>query len=664
MRKKRQNKVKKVLFNVPFIAFIVFGTLIFLYVGSRNRIDKTWLMLDSVLVANNVIVDKYSPQGDTLEILDYYDALNEYNCSKYKIINTEQRKCGFAQLYYYYHKGEKDIEPFVEWFNRPFYPTWPTEKIHLIIDSLLHIADKEIIRKKLKEDSIFYHSKRQTFSKIINKQQEDTLIDNDKFGKLSKFDSLLNKMQKKSMEHLSGKDSLAYHSKRKKLLNKLSKLTRKRIVINGVTGSGKTTFVTNFAKFVTGRDDRIFRLQFVQRMEVEYHKRWVGYYDTDGFHPGKLLRIFEQCNNAPNHNYVLILDDIDKIPPATFFGSDIWTELNNSKETVFIEGYDKEINIPDNLFIISVIHEGASSVQELSDEHLRRLSGDQRTKIDIMPDYKELFLYLQGKYLDKEISATQIKRMLYLFIKINNYIKDDKNYGPGLTLGQWSTIRKLRSPEQIPEFVDAFVEHINSFKPKVKLHKRDLERFVVATKNHGYLPNSSLLNDLYIALDKTGIFAELVVALSFALASAIAGWIFILRKRKLITKLQTDLYDTVDKFGSGNFEYEEATERILDTKSQIEELIAEKRIKHDEAVYLLLFIEDHLKKIEELKKVHSTTDKFRESFKEFTKDGMVDENEYKILKSFLENIKDNLPTQVFYQLKNELDRIYAQSKKK
>lgn len=165
-------------------------------------------------------------------------------------------------------------------------------------------------------------------------------------------------------------------------------LIHNKFIINGVTGSGKTTLVNNKAKIISGSPKRIIKLQCVENMEIEYHKRWVGYYDKGKFYPGKLLGMLEKAKQDPSNNYVFILDDLDKIPPVTFFGSELWQLLDSESGSTTIDGYNKTISLTKNFFLISVTHQSINSIYSFSDEQIRRLGKFW----DIKPDYEELLL--------------------------------------------------------------------------------------------------------------------------------------------------------------------------------------------------------------------------------------------------------------------------------
>lgn len=434
----------------------------------------------------------------------------------------------------------------------------------------------------------------------------------------------------------------------------------RKFVINGVTGTGKTTFVDLTAKLLAGHPDRIVKLQCVEHMEIEYHKRWIGYYEKEKFIPGKLLKLIEAAKNNPEDKYVFILDDLDNIPPATFFGSEIWIELNNEVEKTFIEGYDKEIYFPDNLFLISVTHISADSKYNFSDEEKRRLG----YFYDLKPNYEEFLLYIKEKKFKDQINIPvgHIKKLIYSFIKINELINNNTNYGPGFVLGQWSTLRHNIKPEDFNKFIDAFVQHINSFNPVRKFLISDLEDIIETTENSGKVPYTNLFYKVYRGLLDTGVFAELSVAILFTIFSVVFGWFLFFKKRFMINKIQNKLFQVSDDYTSSRVDYDETMKKMFEIKTNIFDLVSKRQIKHDEAIFLILYIEDQIDKIEKFHEVNEVTKDLQIKFKEYMADGIIDEKEHNLLHKFLDSVKSSIKPDVYYRLLNEIDTLYKKSK--
>lgn len=458
-------------------------------------------------------------------------------------------------------------------------------------------------------------------------------------------------------------------------------IAKKKVVISGVSGSGKTTVVDNLAKFIAGSYDRIYRLQCVEEMGVEYHKIWIGYYDNEGFHKGKLLEVFEKCGEEPNQNYVFILDDFDKIYPATFFGAEIWEELDEPKKRNYIEGYPNEIEIPQNFYLICVTHEGESNIVELNDEHYRRLG----EVIFLKPNYIEFMLYLKNKYFmldnivkryidyinnsffpgnkiienSNNLSLQHIKNLLYFFEKANQHIT--QKYGLGLSLGQWSSVRKYYKEKDFENFIDCFVKHINGFKVKPEITQEEFEFIVYTINNNGYIKNSSFMMNLFKQIYESGVFAEGVVALAFALITGISGWFLIIRKRRITKSLLNNIVSDVNLYKENKVDYETIYSRLIKYKQDLEELLIKEKLKPEIVNFLFHYIKEQIELVDKINELNRSSSDFLKMLNEFMQDNKITEAEYKVLHMFLESIKGTISNEVYFRLKNYIEEHRVRS---
>ena len=433
-------------------------------------------------------------------------------------------------------------------------------------------------------------------------------------------------------------------------------LKSKKIIISGVTGAGKSTLIDKLSKYITGNENRIFKLNCTEKMEVEYHKQWIGSLEGGKFVKGKLLEIFEQCRREPDNKFNLVLDDFDKIYPSTFFGSEIWNEMDSPSDKNVIDGYG-EVSIPDNFYLISVTHTGVSNVIELNNEHFRRLG----ESYPLNADMNELLLYIMERTQKKKLNLdyNHTKRILYSFYKINKLI--EQKYGIDYSLGQWSTLKSYLKPEDFNKFINAFIDHVNAFKPKDELTVNTLAPIDYTVKNNGLLDDSSFFDDLYLYLLKTGLFSEIIVALMAALISGILGWIFFQKKKKLLDQFQFEVFAIAENFRQEKITYDEAMMQAVAKKRLLEELILKKKIKYEEITFLFMFIEEQITKIGDLNKMSSVTREFNATFDEFMKDGVLDEDEYIKLKKFLENLRPAISPEIYYSLKEKITNLRNQS---
>lgn len=528
-----------------------------------------------------------------------------------------------------------------EWENK-ISPFWLQLDTILICNGITDGYDSLTIEKSLEKQNIYK----------INTLQDNFNYLTTRYNSFHK-DSL----DVDSMKKFVGKPLLWNIKKIDLIFDTLAKA--KKFIVNGVTGTGKSTFVDIASQLLAGNTERVVPLRCVENMEVEYHKRWIGYYENKKFIPGKLLEYLAIAKRNPNNYYVFILDDLDKIPPATFFGSEIWAELNDADEKTFIEGYGEEIYFPNNFFLLSVTHTSADSKVNFSDEEKRRLG----FFYDLKPNYEEFLLYLKEKNIKDKLAlgSSHMKKLIFAFVKINELINNDTNYGPGFVLGQWSTLRKKIKPEEFDDFVNVFIQHIDSFNPNRKFLRSDLSDILETIESNGRMPKTSDLYLVYRNLLDTGIFAELTVAVVFALFSALFGWFFFFKKRFLMNKIQNRLFIISENYTSSKADFDETLKQMLQMKSDIFQLVGKRQIKHDEAIFLLLYIDDQIDKIEKFHEVNRVTANLQSKFKEFMSDGVIDEREHKLLHKFLDSVKNSVKPDVYYRLSAEIDSLYKKS---
>jgi hypothetical protein len=403
---------------------------------------------------------------------------------------------------------------------------------------------------------------------------------------------------------------------------------------------------------ITGNHGRIHNLQCVENMDVEYHKEWVGSRIAGRLYEGKILRLFRQCVDEPEDKFVLILDDFDKIYPSTFFGSELWSEMDNPADSNYIEGWG-EVSIPKNFYLICVTHIGVGNVIEFNDEHFRRLGEEHH----IPPDVNEMIIYFreQNEKGKLKLVPEQLKKVLYFFSKANEYIS--QKYGDSYALGQWSTIRKNLKPEQWESFINCFITHVNAFKPADDLHEEDFRPIIYTIETDGKIMNSNFFWWMYKELLDTGIFSELTVGIGFAVLSGLFGWFVIFRRRNFIKNLHVELLGIVDQFKTGSITHDEALEGIIRKKQDIEDLILNRKIRYEEVTYLLMFINDQLKAIDDINNTRNVSGDFYKIFDEYASDGVIDEKEYIKLTRFLDNIRGALNPEVYYTIKSKIESM-------
>jgi hypothetical protein len=428
----------------------------------------------------------------------------------------------------------------------------------------------------------------------------------------------------------------------------------KRMLVLRVTGSGRSSLLDRLAKFFAVDDEHIITLYCVPQLEVEYHKQWIGYTDNGIFHKGKLLEFFEEANADPQHNFVMIIDDIDLIYPNTFFGAEIWNELENPDYNNEIEGYDIPITIPNNFYLITTTKTGQGNVIKFNDEHYRRLSPNG--VFEVYPDSVEFLLYLKRKFENEpdSIKVNHVRKVLYSFIRINNTICN--NVGKGYMLGQWSTIRKSIHPEEFDDFTNKFVLHINALNPDIVFSDKDIADVIFSSKNNGELRRTNFYAKSYDFFYESGIFSEASVAIIFLLLSSIFGYLLFLRRKHLIRDYVLKVYQFSEDFENGKIQYEDAIQYISDIRKEIDNLAMKRKINYTESLFIYNLMNERGKMITESK---NTEEIYNRMFETFMQDQSISKKEYNKLKDLIEKSRSKISEKYYKELINRLKEIEA-----
>ena len=463
-------------------------------------------------------------------------------------------------------------------------------------------------------------------------------------------------------------------------LNNFSK--NKRVILSGVSGSGNSTLSDRVANLFAVEKDRILYLRCVEQMSVEYNKLYIGYYEDKKFIKGKLLELFDKCYKDTLHNYVFIIDDIDKIYPSTLFGSALWSEMDNPEYENPIDGYTDDIKIPSNLFLLSITHKGVGSTVELNAEHFRRLTNDNPYFIG--SDYVELFLgfredtikkikkssdlndknkkeiieKFKNSILDKAYKDS-IQKVLYFFAKANQIIEE--KYAPSYVLGQWSALKKIKKPVQLEKAMNIFIEHVNAFSPKEQFTSKDFKPVFYTIKNNGLMEHSNMIYSLYLFLLDIGVLNDVGMTIMLAIISAIIG-IYAFRKKKIFIKnILNSAIQPVNKYKDKEISFDEAKGTLLLVHENIEKYIIAKKLNFSEANFLLLTIGEQLKYLENKNQLETASVDLKKMFDEFMEDGKLNEKEHKMLIHFLDGKRSTVSLETYENLRKQIDETYMMS---
>jgi hypothetical protein len=476
--------------------------------------------------------------------------------------------------------------------------------------------------------------------------------------KIPELDSAFRNVQRDtSLYHISSYDLISepfpLTMEYRKFINAVDFLyANKRMLVLGVTGSGRSTMLDRLSKFLAVDPDRILTLSCVPKLEVEYHKQWIGYVDNGVFYKGKLLQFMEEARADSLHNYVMIIDDIDLIYPNTFFGADIWNELENENYEHVIEGYDNSITLPDNFFLITTTKTGPGSIIKFNDEHYRRLSPNG--VLEVYPDSVEFMLYLKRKFADTtpQFANENIRKCLYSFIQLNNIIKNQ--FGRGYTLGQWSTIRKSVNPEDYDEFVNKFVLHVNALNPEAFFDEKSVKEVVYSANNNGIIRRTNFYARIYDFFYQSGIFSEASVAIIFLLISSVFGYIFYVRRRNIIRGYVLRVYRISEAFENAEINYKSAIKEIQEIRTEVDHLAMQKKINYTESLFIYNLIRDRSAMMSESKE---TEEVYNRMFETFMEDNMISEKEFEKLSRVIERSRNKISENYYQELRKKLQLI-------
>lgn len=455
----------------------------------------------------------------------------------------------------------------------------------------------------------------------------------------------------------------------------------KKVFLNGVTGSGNSTLSNRIANLVAADSSRILYLPCVEQMSVEYNKQYIGYYEGPRFVKGKLLDFFERCVKDSLHNYVFIVDAIDKIYPSTLFGAALWSELDNPEIVNAIEGYSSDIRIPSNFFLLSISHKGVGSTVELNAEHFRRLTHDGPFYIG--PDYKELLLALKddtikrirksGRVSEKEKEERirtirnneftpeyqdSLRMVLFCFAKSNQLIEE--KYSGSHMLGQWSPWRKVKGPVSLKRMQTLLIDHVNAFRPKTFLAGEDFKPMNYSINHGGKQADSYFFYTVFLEAKSYGFISEIGVATMVGIASALYG-IYVFRKRKrFVSGILNSALQPLVMFRENKLVFTEAESRLVSQRKSVEECIRNNKIYYSEANFLLLTIGEQIQELYTVNQTRSSED-IREMIAEAMDDDILTEQEYNKFLKMLDRHRDAFSQETYDHILSTLHRAYLRN---
>jgi len=459
------------------------------------------------------------------------------------------------------------------------------------------------------------------------------------------------------------------YSKFKKYIDALRK--ENRILISTVEGGGSTTLITRLAKFIAIDDARILNVKCAPKFDLINHIKYIGE-DRDGnYKKGELLLFWEECLRHPDKKFIAVFDDFDVINPETLFGPDLWENLNNKKYKKFIAG--EEVVIPDNFYMISSTLSAIGSRIQLHNEHFKRIGKNYYLKpntIDLALSLERAKHKLESKINKKGKSSLnkkeqrQLKALndkknvleyLYLFEKINHIIEDDISRTS--QLAQWSDIRKLYLPEDREELIDIFITHVNAISPEKKFDRKNFNPIFYTFKNNGLLKGSNTLSTSFKVFKEWGFLTEFVVAICFALATALISVYLNSKRKRKVTKFLTRSEEIYTNFENRITDTDVTINKLYELKLEIEEHTKSNKISFPEAIFFYNSVRSKVNSIEITKNINAT---FLILMDVFLDDEVLSKNEYKKLTSFLNKIEHTIPKNDIKRMKDQVNQAWEE----
>lgn len=210
---------------------------------------------------------------------------------------------------------------------------------------------------------------------------------------------------------------------------------KKNLILQGPPGTGKTWLAKKLAfALVKSEESRVTHIQFHSAYSYEDFIR--GYRPTKNSKldlvDGVFLKFANKAKNNENHNYVCVIEEINRGNPANIFG-EFLTFLEADKRgqqisPIYRNDPDEKISLPDNLYIIGTMNLADKSLA-MMDVALRR----RFAFVNLKPSFGKTWRKVCKNYGVNDNDF--LKRVKDALDKTNEQIKKDVNLGEQYCIG-------------------------------------------------------------------------------------------------------------------------------------------------------------------------------------------------------------------------------------